>query len=165
LNNASKHVKKKWWIIPATLAVAFVFFAIPAGPNWQNYSPDWISLILIYWCFAIPGKISLGSAWSIGLLLDVVSFGILGRYALSKVLIVFLAERLSFRVRIFPVWQQSFLILGLLLFETLMVTFSGIIGGEIDFSAGRAIAIVLGAVLWFPLYFVLRRLRHWARLP
>ena len=52
---------KKWWVIPGTLAIAFCFWALPAGPGWQNYAPDWVSLILIYWCFAIPGKVSLGS--------------------------------------------------------------------------------------------------------
>ena len=100
-----------------------------------------------------------------GLLLDVVSFGVLGRYALSKTIIVFLAERLAFRVRIFPVWQQSFLILGLLAVETALLTLLGMTFGEIEFSYGRWVAIVGGALLWFPVYFVLRRVRHWARLP
>ena len=156
---------KKWWVITGTLAIAFCFWALPARPGWQNYAPDWVSLILIYWCFAIPGKVSLGSAWLTGLLLDVVSFGVLGRYALSKMIIVFLAERLAFRVRIFPVWQQSFLILGLLAVETALLTLLGMTLGEIDFSYGRWVAIAGGALLWFPVYFVLRRVRHWARLP
>ena len=156
---------KKWWVIPGSLAIAFCFWALPAGPGWQNYAPDWVSLILIYWCFAIPGKVSLGSAWLTGLLLDVVSFGVLGRYALSKMIIVFLAERLAFRVRIFPVWQQSFLILGLLAVETALLALLGMTLGEIDFSYGRWVAIAGGALLWFPVYFVLRRVRHWARLP
>ena len=100
-----------------------------------------------------------------GLLLDVVSFGALGRYAFSKMIIVFLAERLVFRVRIFPVWQQSFLILGLLAVETALLTLLGMTFGEIEISYGRWVAIVGGALLWFPVYFVLRRVRHWARLP
>ena len=156
---------KKWWVIPGTLAVAFCFWALPAGPGWQNYAPDWVSLVLIYWCFAIPGKVGLGSAWLTGLLLDVVSFGILGRYALSKTIIVFLAERLAFRVRVFPVWQQAILILGLLAVETALVTLLGIVLGGPDISSGRWVAIAVGALLWFPVYFSLRRLRHWARLP
>ena len=94
-----------------------------------------------------------------------VSFGVLGRYALSKMIIVFLAERLAFRVRIFPVWQQSFLILGLLAVETALLALLGMTLGEIDFSYGRLVAIAGGARLWVPVYFVLRRVRHWARLP
>ena len=100
-----------------------------------------------------------------GLLLDVVSFGVLGRYAFSKTIIIFLAERLAFRVRIFPVWQQSFLILGLLAVETALLTLLGMTLGEAEFSYDRWVAIVGGALLWFPVYFVLRRVRHWARLP
>ena len=156
---------KKWWIIPATLAVAVVFVAIPAGPVWQSYTPDWTSLIIIYWCFAIPGRINLGSAWLIGILLDIVSFGVLGRYAFSKMLIVFIAERLALRVRTFPIWQQALLILVLLLIETIVVTLAEVLTGKIDFSYERIIATIIGAALWIPLYFVLRRLRHWARLP
>ena len=156
---------KKWWVIPGTLAVALCFWAKPAGPGWGHNAPHRVSLILIYWCFAIPGKVSLGSAWLTGLLLDVVSFGVLGRYALSKTIIVFLAERLAFRVRIFPVWQQSFLILGLLAVETALLTLLGMTLGEVDLSYGRWVAIAGGGLLWFPVYFVLRRVRHWARLP
>ena len=161
--NTTPH--KKWWVIPVTLAVAIILSAIPSGSNWPSYKPDWVSLVIIYWCFAVPGKIGLGSAWLIGILLDVVSFGVLGRYALSKVLIVFIAERLSFRVRTFPVWQQSWLIFLLLLAETLIVTLSEVFVGQIHFSYDRVIASIIGALLWIPIYFVLRRLRHWARLP
>jgi rod shape-determining protein MreD len=157
---------KKWWVIPGTLVIAFCFWVLPGGLQGQNYAPDWISLILIYWCFAIPRKIGLGSAWLTGLLLDVVSFGVLGRYALSKVVIVFLAERLAFRVRVFPVWQQSFVISVLLAVETALLILLGLTLGEPElFSYSRWIAVVVGALLWFPVYFVLRRVRHWARLP
>ncbi len=163
LISATRH--KKWWIIPATLAVAIVLSAIPVGSHWQTYRPDWVSLVIIYWCFAVPGKIGLGSAWLIGILLDVLSFGVLGRYALSKVLIVFIADRLSLRVRTFPIWQQAWLILLLLLAETLMVTLSEVFVGRMHFTYDRVIASIIGALLWIPIYFVLRRLRHWARLP
>ena len=80
---------KKGWVIPATLIAGACFWVLPAGINLPNYDPDWISLILIYWCFAMPGKIGLGYAWCVGLFLDILSFGTLGRYALSKVVIVF----------------------------------------------------------------------------
>ena len=56
-------------------------------------------------------------------------------------------------------------ILGLLAVETALLTLFGMTFGEIDFSYGRWIAIAVGALLWFPVYFVLRRVRHWARLP
>lgn len=157
--------QKKWWVIPATLAIAIVLTAIPNGSTWKNWTPDWVSLILIYWCFAIPSRISLGSAWLIGLLLDVVSFGTLGRYSLSKVLIVFMAERLAFRVRIFPIWQQALLILVLLLVETIVIALSEVFVGDIHFTYDRVMASIIGAALWLPIYFTLRRLRHWARLP
>ena len=80
-------------------------------------------------------------------------------------IVVFLAEKLALRVRIFPVWQQSFLVLGLLALETGLITLLGIALGEINFSYSRWVAIASGALFWFPVYFVLRRVRHWARLP
>ena len=156
---------KKWWTIPGTLIVAFCFWAVPAGPGWQSYSPDWVSLVLIYWCFATPGKVGIGSAWLVGLLMDVVSFGLLGRYALSKAVVVVLARRLALRVRIFPVWQQSFVISILLAVETLLLTLIGVGLGEVNFLYGRWMAVVGGGLLWFLVYFLLRRVRHWARLP
>ena len=163
ITNSSR--TKKWWVIPITLLVAFCFFAVPNGASSKNYNPDWISLVLIYWCFAVPKKIGLVPAWLIGLLLDVVSFGTLGRYALSKLIIVFLADRLALRVRMFPVWQQSFIILVLLTIETAILLFIGIIISDINFSHDRWIAVLVGALLWPVIYIMLRRLRHWARLP
>ena len=156
---------KKWWVIPATLAAGIVFLSIPAGPSWQNYNPDWISLVLIYWCFATPGRINLTSAWLTGIFLDVVTFGVLGRYALSKFLIILIARRLALRVRIFPLWQQSLVILVLLLLESLVLILADFLIIDKKVSYGPVIGVVIGAVIWAPLYFVLRKIRHWARLP
>ena len=157
--------KKRWWVIPGTLAVGIVFLSIPAGPSWQNYNPDWVSLVLIYWCFAIPSRIKLPSAWLTGIFLDVVTFGAVGRYALSKVLIVFIANRLAFRVRIFPMWQQSLVMLVLLLLESLVLISADFLIIGAKFSYSPIMGVVIGGALWFPLYFVLRKIRHWARLP
>ena len=157
--------KKRWWVISGTLAVGIVFLCIPAGPGWKNYNPDWVSLVLIYWCFAIPSRIKLTSAWLTGIFLDVVTFGALGRYALTKTLIVFIANRIAFRVRIFPIWQQSLVMLVLLLLESLVLILADflIVGANVSYSP--IVGVVIGGALWFPLYFVLRKIRHWARLP
>ena len=163
ISNSSR--SKKWWVIPITLLIAFCFFAVPTGGSLNNYNPDWISLVLIYWCFAVPKKIGLLPAWLIGLFLDVVSFGTLGRYALSKLVLVFFADRLALRVRMFPVWQQSFIVLILLIGETVLLMFIGIIIGDIDFSSNRWIAVLIAAFLWPVIYIILRRVRQWARLP
>ena len=103
----SSGTQRRLWVLPATFVVAFVMFALPVGEEWKSYMPAWVTLVLIYWCLAAPKKITLGTGWLIGLALDILAFGLLGRYALTKTLITYLTRRVALRVRVYPVWQQS----------------------------------------------------------
>jgi len=153
------------WVLPATFLGAFVLFAIPVGGEWKSYMPAWVTLVLIYWCLAAPQKISLGTGWLIGLALDLLVFGLLGRYALTKTLITYLTRRVALRVRVYPVWQQSVFVFMLLTLESvILLAIEYLIEGNTP-ELGRWRALAVGAALWPFIFYFLRHCRRWSRLP
>jgi len=78
-------------------------------------------MVLIYWCMALPTRVGVGTAWSVGLMLDVLYGSMLGENALAKSLIAFLAVRFHLQLRMFPRWQQAVVVLLLVILNNLLV--------------------------------------------
>ena len=55
------------WIIFFSFIVAFMLTAMPL-PEWaSNWRPMWVTMVLVYWCMALPTKVGIGIAWTAGL--------------------------------------------------------------------------------------------------
>ena len=107
-------------VIVMSFIVALVAHMIML-PDWaQNLRPDWMALVLIYWCIALPERVGVGVGWLAGLMLDVAGGALLGQNALILAIVAYLAIRLHKRIRIFPVWQQSISVLLLILLHLMM---------------------------------------------
>ena len=156
--------RQRAWVIPATFLASYVLISFPVSPQWRGYSPDWVTLVLIYWCMAAPQRVGVGVAWLVGLGLDLLTFGLVGSHALTKTVIAFLVGRVALRLRAYPVWQQTAFILVLLVIETAILAtierlLSGYWGGMFSW---KALAVALA--VWPLLFLVLRRCRRWGRL-
>ena len=106
------------------IVMSFVFALIAHMillPEWaQNLRPDWITMVLIYWCIALPERVGVGVGWLVGLMLDVAGGALLGQNALILAIVAYLAIRLHQRIRLFPIWQQSVSILLLILLHLML---------------------------------------------
>src|SRR5690606_12029929 len=75
----------------------------------------WLSLAfaLILSCgvLALPHRVGLTTAWVLGLAQDVLFGTLLGQNALILTLITFLVLSLHQRLRMFPMWQQSMVLM------------------------------------------------------
>jgi len=156
--------RQKTWVIPATFLAAYVFISFPISPQWRGYSPDWVTLVLIYWCMAAPQRVGVGAAWLVGLGLDLLTFGLVGSHALTKTVIAFLVGRVALRLRAYPVWQQTAFIPIMLAIETtILVTIEylldGYWGGIFSWKA-----LAVGFAVWPLVFLILRRCRRWGRL-
>lgn len=90
-------------------------------PDWaENLRPDWVALVLIYWCIALPERVGVGVGWLAGLTQDVASGALLGQNALILAIVAYLALRLHQRIRLFPLWQQAISVLLLILLHLMM---------------------------------------------
>ena len=156
--------RQKVWVIPATFLVSYVLISFPVSPQWRAYSPDWVTLVLIYWCMAAPQRVGVGVAWLVGLGVELLTFGLVGSHALTKTVIAFLVVRAALRLRAYPVWQQTAFILILLVIEAaILTTIEYLVGGYWGGMFGwKALAVSLA--VWPLLFLVLRRCSRWGRL-
>jgi rod shape-determining protein MreD len=148
------------WVIFATFVVAIMLTLLPL-PDWIAYlRPEWVSLVLIYWCMALPERVGVGIGWVAGLFLDVVHGAVLGQYALALALVAYFTLSLHQRLRVFPVMQQMFMVLLLILFQQLVVIWIKGFIGESPQSLRYWLPSLTTMLLWPWLFVILRDLRR-----
>ena len=144
----------------STFTIAIILAIMPF-PTWaEPFRPDWVALVLIYWCLAVPERVSVGSGWLLGFLQDVLYGSLLGSNALGKTLIAFLAVRLHLQVRMFPRWQQAVSVLALLSVNQLLVLWIHGAIGQAPETFNYWTPSIVGALLWPWLFVILRDLRR-----
>jgi rod shape-determining protein MreD len=131
-----------------TIVIALMLSIVPL-PDWlQAFRPDWLALALIYWAMTLPRTWSVGSAWLVGLVLDVAQGTLLGQHALALSLIVFVTVRLHLLMRVFPTSQLTATVFSLLaLYQFILFWINGVVGlpvAPIQYWA----PVISGALLW-----------------
>lgn len=119
----------KLWFVYLSLCLALVLDLIPTGrlPG----VPDWLALVLAFWCVREPLRVGMGTGFLFGLLVDVGHGAAMGQHALAYVLLAYGANAVSRRVLWFPPAEQALHILPLLLFtQVLMVLVRLVAGAE-----------------------------------
>src|SRR3990167_1205146 len=118
-----------WFIIPATILVAFLLVLLPM-PSWTIWlRPDWVLLVLIYWAMFSPDRVNVGIAWMMGIFLDVLKGTLLGEHALALTIVIYIVSRMSNRLRMYPLLQQGFSIFILvLLYQFILFCIQGFLG-------------------------------------
>jgi rod shape-determining protein MreD len=156
----STHRHQGGGTIALSVVVALTLSILPL-PEWAlPYRPDWVTLVLIYWCLALPARVGVGVAWVVGLLLDVLSGSLLGQHALGLAVVAFLALRFHQQIRVFPLIQQALVILLLLgVKQLLLLWVNGILGHPGPTWLYWAPSLT-GMMLWPWIYVILRDLRR-----
>ena len=71
------------------ILLALMLTLVPLPEALDPLRPDWVVLILIYWAMTAPRSYNVGSAWIIGILLDVAQGTLLGQHALALCVVVY----------------------------------------------------------------------------
>ncbi len=151
-------------IVWLTFAFALMLAILPL-PDWARpYRPQWVTLTLIYWCLALPHRISVGTGFGLGILLDVLTGTLLGQHAMGLSLIAFIAVQLHARIRVFPLWQQALAILLLLTIDHMLSLWVMGASGRTPPGLLYWVVPVVGAVLWPWVFVTLRNLRRHFRV-
>ena len=147
-------------IIASSFLVALVLSILP-WPVWtEQFRPDWVALVLIYWCIALPTRVGVGTAWSVGLILDVLYGSMLGENALAKSLIAYLAVRFHLQLRMFPRWQQAVVVLLLVTANNLLTLWIKHLAGQAPAVWGYLTPSIVTMLLWPWLFVILRDIRR-----
>ncbi|GMR21396.1 MAG: rod shape-determining protein MreD [Gammaproteobacteria bacterium] len=151
-------------VITATFLGAFILTSIPA-PSWaEQFRPDWVALVLIYWCLATPERVGVGLGWFAGLMLDVLYGSILGQQAMAKALMAFIVVKLHLRIRVYPRWQQALAVGVLLVINQLIVLWIKGVMGLSPETLTYWTGTIVGVIIWPWLFVILRDIRRRARI-
>ena len=148
------------WMVYLTLFLALMLSSFPLPAVMQWGWPEWVPLVCIYWVMALPHRFNLGLAFVVGLLLDLLQYNFLGINALAMVITIFFAAVLYRRMRMYRLWQQSFVI-GFLIGANQSISYWGqSLGGNTTDIWMIFLPALSSAVVWPWLFVVLRGLRR-----
>jgi rod shape-determining protein MreD len=97
----------KPWFVLLSLIVGLLLNLVPLSVPMMTYRPDFLALVLLYWCIQEPRFVGVGVAWFVGLLMDVGDATLFGQHALAYAILAYGAEHFRRRVLRFPLWQQA----------------------------------------------------------
>lgn len=139
-----------------TIIISLMLMVVPI-PDWAApYRPDWVALTLIYWAMMMPRTWSVGSAWIVGIVLDVAQGTILGQHALALCLIVFITVRFHLLMRVFPMQQLTATVFAILaLYQFILFWVNGVAGIDVP-AVGYWGPVITGTLFW-PVALVLLR--------
>ena len=150
-------------LILLTIITAILLSLIPLPEVLMQFKPYWVALVVIYWTLETKGMISLGLAFVIGLVLDILSGSLMGLHALSLVVMVFLVQHFRSRLRFFPPWQQALSVLGLLVNDRIILIWITALLGEPLPTWQYWLPTLIGMVLWPWMFLLLDRIRAMSR--
>jgi rod shape-determining protein MreD len=143
-----------------TFLVSLLLTVLPL-PDWsQHLRPPWVALVLIYWCIALPERVGVGVAWVVGIFLDVLTGALFGQHALGLLVVAYMAVTLHQRMRLFPLWQQSLIVLIMLLVDRLLVLWVAGAAGQPPPSLWYWMPAITGMLLWPWMFIMLRGVRR-----
>jgi rod shape-determining protein MreD len=148
------------WVIALSLVSALLLTLLPVPAAAQVYRPEWVALVVIYWCLAVPERMGVGVAWVMGILLDVISGALLGQHALALALVAYVALKLHRQTRLFPVWQQAFMVMLLIIMEQMLNLWVQGVIGQPPRSWKYWLPVLTSMLLWPWVFFLLRDLRR-----
>lgn len=148
------------WVIWATLLLALLLSVAPLLPFMEVGRPLWLALFLSYWVLAVPHRIGMVGAWSLGLVLDVLNGTLLGQNALILTLITFLVMSLQRRLQMFPMWQQSLVLLVVFGLAQLVQLWLNALTGNRPPTLTFVLPALISALLWPWVFAILRGLQQ-----
>ena len=136
------------WVVWLILAVALLL-SVSSMPKFMELGrPLWLALFLTYWVLAVPHRVGMTTAWVIGLLADVLNGTLLGQNALILTLITFLVLTLHQRLRMFPMWQQSTVLLVVFGLAQLVQLWLNALTGSRPPTLTFVLPALVSALLW-----------------
>lgn len=146
-----------------TLLVGLMLTIMPLPASAEPFRPDWLALLLMFWAMQLPRTWSVGSAWIVGIVLDVAQGTLLGQHALALSVIVFVTVRFHLLMRVFPLSQLTATVFALLaLYQFILFWVNGVTGVSAP-SITYWAPVITGTALWPFAYMFLSGIRYRAR--
>ncbi|HVC37453.1 MAG TPA: rod shape-determining protein MreD [Gammaproteobacteria bacterium] len=136
------------WVIVVTYLVALLLSIWPL-PDWaEPFRPAWVMLATVYWCLFLPHRVGLLVTFVVGILVDSLTGSLLGEHALALLLVAWVVLKLHLQIRVYPWWQQTLLVLSLMLLYTFVLFW---VDGMLGYTQGallRWMPVLITTLLW-----------------
>lgn len=142
--------------IALSLGAALLVNLLPWAGAWRWVKPDFVALLLLYWCVAEPHRMGFAAAWLLGLAMDVAEGALLGQHALAYTLLAYSGIVLARRVRMFPQPLQVLHVIPLLIAADLVVLAVRAAAGAGFPGLRYFVGSLIAGLLWTPLGALLR---------
>jgi rod shape-determining protein MreD len=132
--------------IVASFALALFLNFLP----WRDLRivPDFVAVVLLFWCVRQPRLVGLGVAWTLGLVTDAGNGVLLGQHALAYSLLAFLGIWFSRRILWFGSGLQALHVVALLLVAQSVAVLVRLAAGAEFPGWPIVIGPLAGALLW-----------------
>lgn len=147
-------------VILFSFAIAFILEMFPISENLASYRPEWVTLVLIYWCIAVPHRVGVFTGWMVGFIMDIHSDSLLGLHALSLAVVAYLCYQLHARIRLYPLFQQSLIILLLVALSQIILLWINGIMGDIRGDWTYWMPSLTSMLFWPWIFFLMRTIRQ-----
>ncbi|MDR1529270.1 MAG: rod shape-determining protein MreD [Burkholderiales bacterium] len=139
-----------------SLLIALLLNLLPLPHSLQIWCPDFVALVLLYWCIWSPRHIGIVAGFMLGLLMDVADATVFGQHALLYTLLAFGADFFRRRLLSFPLWQQTISMALLLEFCAVLMFVVRMMSGGAPPSSSYFIVPTYSALLWIPMQYFLQ---------
>jgi len=100
------------FIVLSVLA-ALLLNGLPWEGIWLMLRPDFVAVVLLYWCMHKPQRVGVGLSWAVGIFADVADASLFGQHALAYTLLAFGGVILHRRLQMFDLRQQTTQVFGI----------------------------------------------------
>jgi rod shape-determining protein MreD len=112
------------------------------------FRPDFMLVVLIYWLLRAPHLCNIGTAWIVGLLVDLATGSLLGQHALAFTLTAYIALSFQRRLVLFSALQITSFVFGLLLFARITILILKLFAGNEAPGWHYFWPVITGILLW-----------------
>jgi len=96
-----------------SVLVALFLNGLPWGGIGLALRPDFVALVMLYWCTHKPLRVGIGLSWAVGILADVSDASLFGQHALAYTVLAFGGVVLHRRLLMFDLRQQTIQVFGI----------------------------------------------------
>lgn len=142
-----------------SLLAALLLNWLPWEGIWLLLRPDFVAIVLLYWCMHRPWRIGIGISWAMGILADVSDASLFGQHALAYTILAFGGLALHRRLKMFDLRQQTIQV-----FAIFVLTYAAYMLVQWQFNGYMVWGYLLGALtstlLWAPFNMMLEALQQ-----
>lgn len=156
--NRDRASQRKPVILSLIFGLMLTIMPLPGAA--ESFRPDWLALLVIFWTMQLPRTWSVGTAWIIGIVLDVSQGTLLGQHALTLCVVAFVTVRFHLLMRVFPLPQMTATVLPLLaLYQFLLFWINGVAGIDAP-SVTYWGPVISGTLVWPVVMMILSGMRY-----